>query len=97
MRLASSVYANHGNNQHITENPIDYGLILIGLRVAFEILERCGNTSFFKGNPGQGESHFQPGQGTGQHQVVEISQMTDAENFAFDLSKSNAQAHVILF
>src|SRR6266851_10218076 len=51
-----------------------------------EIVERRGNSATFERHAGCHQAHFHAAERSGQHEIVEIAEMPDPEDFAFELS-----------
>src|ERR1700687_1791377 len=47
-------------------------------------------------NPGDLQTHLYAGQSSGQHEIVKIAQVSDAENSVLDFSEPGAEWHVEL-
>src|SRR5205823_10196377 len=61
-----------------------------------EIVKRRRDTAFRVGNTREGKAHLDTAQRAGQHEVVEITQMTDAENSSLQLRQTRSERHVEL-
>src|SRR5437867_1535139 len=48
-------------------------------------------------NAGEGETHFDPGKCSRQHQVVEAAQVPDAEDLSLELREAGSKGHVEFF
>ena len=62
-----------------------------------EGIECGGNPAIFVRDACQPKPHLNSAQGSGEHEIVEASQVTDAKNFAGDFGKTRAEGHVEIF
>src|SRR5437667_1592133 len=59
-----------------------------------EIVHRRLRSTFAMRDGGKSEPHFHAGERAAEHEIVEVTQMTDAEDLAGDLAQALAQRHV---
>lgn len=68
--------------------------IVIGLKITRQIIKCSVYTTSGKGYFSCDQSHFHAGQGSGQHQIIKITQMADSENPALYFGEPGTERHV---
>ena len=61
---------------------------------AREILQRGGDAAAGERHAGRREPHLDAAERAGEHEVVEVAEMADAEDLAFQLAEPRAERHV---
>src|ERR1035438_2709932 len=59
-----------------------------------QIIERGANAALAMADAGEFQSHLDSRQRAGQHQIVEIAQMSDANDLARQFSEPRSQRHI---
>src|SRR3954464_8579034 len=68
--------------------------LVVSTRSTREVLERSGDAASVEGHTRGGQPQLDAAERAGEHQIVEVSQVTHAEHSAFELAQAGAERHV---
>src|SRR5438094_9401374 len=59
-----------------------------------QVVEGGGDAAFLMRHAGQLESHLDAAQSTGEHEIVEVAEVTDAEDLILQTPQTGAERHI---
>src|SRR5712671_3299038 len=73
------------------------GLARSGARALGKVIERGEHAALLVRHPGERKPHFNSGERAGERQIVEVSEVSDAENLPGEFSQAGAERHIVGF
>src|SRR5712691_9174529 len=73
------------------------GLARSGACALGKVIERREHAAFSVRNVRERQAHLDAGEGAGEHQIVEVAEVSDPEDFSCELAQTGAERHVVGF